>query len=276
MAEKKVLAHPNSLTTGDVNKMFFRWWFGCETNHTFTRMQALTVGWAFMPALRKLYGDNRNEELSRALLRETMYFNTQGIWGVPCLGLALAMEEEVALEGTMDQDEADSAINGVKTGFMGPFAGIGDTIDWAIMQYFFIGLAIGFIQDNGLWYGIFVYLLAFPAITIAEGLFLNQMAFRLGRTALMQMFASGLIKKLLEVCAIIGLMMMGALSASTVKFTFAISGVQETLDKILPGLMPILVVFFTYWLVSKKGMRVSNVAILYLVAGIVLGLLRIV
>lgn len=274
MAEKKVLAHPNSLTTRDVNMMFFRWWLGCETNHTFTRMQALTVGWAMMPALRKLYGD-RHDELKRALLRETMYFNTQGIWGVPCLGLALAMEEEVALEGTMDQDEADASINGVKTGFMGPFAGIGDTIDWAILRYFFTGLAMGFIQEDGLWYGAFV-ILCFPAITIAEGLFFNQLAYRLGRTALMQMFASGLIKKLLETTAIIGLMMMGALSASTVKFTFAIGGVQETLDKILPGLMPILVVFFTYWLVSKKGMKVSNVAILYLVAGIVLGLLRIV
>lgn len=64
--------------------------------------------------------------MSGALLRHLNFFNSQGTWSTPIHGITLSMEEERANEGEI----TDGAITGIKTGLMGPLAGIGDTIDW--------------------------------------------------------------------------------------------------------------------------------------------------
>src|SRR5699024_12019713 len=52
------------------------------------------------------------------------FFNTEPHIGGVIPGIVLAMEEERANGAPI----TDDAINGVKTGLMGPFAGIGDTL----------------------------------------------------------------------------------------------------------------------------------------------------
>ena len=61
------------------------------------------------------------------MTRHLMFFNTQGIWGSVVHGIVLAMEEQRALGAPIPIE----AITGIKAGLMGPFAGIGDTIDWS-------------------------------------------------------------------------------------------------------------------------------------------------
>ena len=67
-----------------------------------------------------------------------IFFNTEAHWGGgPCLGLSLAMEEKKSQ--AYDEIPGEMIVN-LKTGLMGPLAGIGDTIVWSTLMYLFIGL----------------------------------------------------------------------------------------------------------------------------------------
>ena len=65
--------------------------------------------------------------------------------------------------------------------------------------------------------------------------------------------------------------MMGVLAGNYVKVTstlkFSISGrefvLQELLDQIVPGILPLVVVMGVYWFYNKKGLKVTQ-ALLWL------------
>ena len=101
-------------------------------SNSFARLQSVAFCAAFIPVLKKLYG-NDPEEYSAALTRHLMFFNTEGIWGSVVHGIVLAMEEQRALGAPIPIE----AITGIKAGLMGPFAGIGDTIDWSTIKPLF-------------------------------------------------------------------------------------------------------------------------------------------
>ena len=110
------------LTKRDVNNLVFRWQIMAEVPNSFARLQSLSFCAAFIPILKKLYGHDP-EELSAALTRHLTFFNTEGVWGSVVHGIVMAMEEQRALGAPVPTE----AINGIKAGLMGPFAGIGDT-----------------------------------------------------------------------------------------------------------------------------------------------------
>ncbi len=79
------------------------------------------------PIVEKLY--KKQEDIRAALKRHLVFFNTQpGVGGV-IHGIVIAMEEERAAGADISGD----AINGIKTGLMGPMAGIGDTLQRGIV-----------------------------------------------------------------------------------------------------------------------------------------------
>lgn len=90
----------------------------------YERMQ--NGGWAYsmIPALRKLYPNKK--DLSAALQRNLVFFNTHPYLASPVIGVTLALEEDKA-NGT---PVTDDAIQGVKVGMMGPLAGVGDPVFW--------------------------------------------------------------------------------------------------------------------------------------------------
>ena len=71
--------------------------------------------------------------------------------------------------------------------------------------------------------------------------------------------------------------MMGALSATTVKLStplsFDIGGkaivVQDTLNMIAPGLLPLGVVFFVYWGMKYKKWTITKLLVILVVAALV-------
>ena len=263
------------LAAGDVNRFFLRWWFLCELSHNYQKMQALALASAMAPALEKLYpGEENREALASALNRELMYFNSEGIWGSSVLGVALAMEEEQATTRAMSEEDATASINGLKVGFMGPFAGVGDTIDWSIMFYLLIGIGLPWaMEGNPL--GVLPFLLGFPLITVLEGLFFTNLGYRLGRAALGSLFASGAIDRLIECASMIGMMMMGALGSSYVSLTLANEEAQATLDSIVPGLLPLLLILAVFLVMRSVTQKVQWITLGVLVVSIVLSLLGI-
>ena len=118
------------LTEKDIKKAYMRWYNCCEISNSYERMQTVSFCYAISSVLKKLYP--KKEEYVAALQRHLNFFNSQGIWGSSLLGVAMALEEEKAI----GKDISDETIINVKTGLMGPMAGIGDTID-------FIGSGVG-------------------------------------------------------------------------------------------------------------------------------------
>ena len=273
--EEEASDNARILTNGDVNAFFLRWYLYSEVPHSFARMQALGLAAAMAPALKKMYPNEEDKDkLSAALHRELMYFNTEAIWGSAALGVVLAMEEEQAITQAMTEEEATASINGLKVGFMGPFAGVGDTIDWATLFYLLVGLGMpACYAGNPM--GILPIAIGFPVITIAEGLFFTNLGYRLGRTALGQLFTSGMIEKLISATCMVGMMMMGALGSSYVSVVLANEAAQATLDSIVPGLLPLITIFVIYLILMFKTQKVAVLSFGIIGVGLLLSLLGI-
>ena len=153
------------LTKRDVNNLVFRWQIMAEVPNSFARLQSLSFCAAFIPILKKLYGHDP-EELSAALTRHLTFFNTEGVWGSVVHGIVMAMEEQRALGAPVPTE----AINGIKAGLMGPFAGIGDTINWSTMKPLLIMLVLP-LAESGSFLAPIIYAVLLAGITIAENYF---------------------------------------------------------------------------------------------------------
>ena len=256
----------NLLTKKDVVRSYNRWYLSCEISNSYERMQALAFCYSILPILKKLY--KKKEDLSAALVRHLNFFNTQGIWGTPVHGVTIAMEEAKA----KGEDIPESAITGIKTGLMGPLAGIGDTVDWGTWKPLIFSLAASF-SAGGSIAGFFICFL-FAIITYFEGYYLWNKGYSLGTNAVTTLLQSGFVKELITGSSILGLFMMGSLSANIVKLDipieFMMAGkmttIQSILDSILPGMLPLLAVLSIYWYLKNKGQNFGKIVFIILAA----------
>lgn len=264
-AEKSLELAPEQITKKDIWNLWLRFYFADEIPHCFDRYIAPCLMWSLMPILKKLYKDKK--ELAAAYERHLLFFNTQISWGGGIIsGLMASLEQERA--GQVYRGEeitiTDELIYNTKAGLMGALAGIGDSIDSGTVQYIFIAIAIPWAQAGQAIGALFPFI-AFSLYQLLIGYFFARQGFSMGRQA-SEMLASNAMQSIINVLSILGLFMMGILAASYVKvsssLTFAISGkefvIQETLDKVFPGLLPILTVFGVYGYFVKKGMNVTK------------------
>lgn len=254
------------LTKKDVTKAYLRWYYVNEIPHSYERYLAPSLLWALMPALKKLYKFDK-EALKRAYKRQLLFFNTQLSWGGGVItGLMSSMEQERAKEEANKQEiqMTDELMYNTKAGLMGALAGIGDSIDSGTIQYIFIAIAVPWAQSGSFMGALFPFV-CFALYQLFIGLFFARQGFHMGRSATSLMASSG-IQKIIEMLSVLGLFMMGILAGQYVKVTsslkFALSGkefvVQELLDKILPGILPLTVVLGVYFYFSKKGLKVTR------------------
>lgn len=252
------------LTKKDVVNAYNRWYLSCEVSNSYERMQALAFCYSLIPILKKLY--TKKEDLSNALVRHLNFFNTQGIWGTPVHGITIAMEETKAL----GKDIEENAITGIKTGLMGPMAGIGDTMDWGTWKPLIFALGASFSAQGSI-AGFFVCFL-FAIVTYAEGYYLWNLGYKMGSNAVQSLLQSGFIKELITGSGILGLFMMGSLSANIVKLNIPIefmmggemTTVQSILDSILPGLLPLTVVLSIYFYLRYKSQKFGRIVFILL------------
>lgn len=257
------------LSASDVNKVFWRWEFTAELSNSFERMQALAVGASFGPALRKLYPND--EDLKAALKRHLAFFNTSGNWGCLIHGTVLAMEEEKA----MGAEIPDEIITGVKNGLMGPIAGVGDTVDFGTIQVILFALGASFATQGNVFGVIFPFL--FGIVTCCEARALFGLGYKLGRESIQKILSGGVINKLIDCASIVGMFVMGALSANTVKVATPLSWtfgektivLQDTLNSIAPGLLALAAVFFVFWGIKSKKWTITKLLVILIVVSLV-------
>jgi len=263
------------VTRGDLIKSWLLWTFFSHANYNYERLQATAFAQAMTPIISRLYSSP--DEIKAALKRHLVFFNTEPNWGGVIHGIVIAMEEERA-NGATNID--DDAINSVKTGMMGPLAGIGDTIDQGTILPILLALGIGIAGvsvtkagadptlSTGNPLGAILYLVLISVIMLPITWFVYMQGYYRGRTFVTDILRSGLMDRIVTGATVLGNMVLGALTASFVSLYFAptikITGTSINiqtgiLDKILPGLLPLALVLTTWWLLRR---RVSPILLL--------------
>lgn len=256
---------PETLTKKDITKTYVRWHFANEIPHSFEKYVAPSLLYAMMPILKKLYKDP--EELKKAYQRQLLFFNTQLSWGGGVItGLMASMEAQLAAEQYNHEEilMSDDLMYNTKAGLMGALAGIGDAIDSGTVQYIFIAMAIPWAQQGSPMGAIFPFI-CFATYQLLLGLFLAHQSFNMGRNAT-GLLQSSAIQSAIEMLSVLGMFMMGILAGNYVKVTsslaFTLSGrefvLQDLLDSILPGILPLAVVMGVYFFYAKSGLKVTK------------------
>lgn len=267
---KKDISAPEQITKKDVTKAYLRWHFANEIPHSFERYLAASLLYALMPILRKLYKDD--DALKAAYKRQLLFFNTQLSWGGGVItGLMASMEEQRAKEEYEKSEITmqDDLMYNTKAGLMGALAGIGDAIDSGTVQYIFIAIAVPWAQQGNPLGALFPFV-CFALYQVSLGLFFAHQAFSMGRNATGLMASTG-VKTAIDTLSVLGLYMMGILAGNYVNVSsslkFDISGkefvVQDILNSVAPGILPLAVVMGVYWFYNKKGLKVTS-ALLWL------------
>ena len=273
---------PDEITKGDIMKVWFRWWWCNEVPHTFDRMIAPSLCFGLMPVLKKLY--KNPVFLGEAYQRHLQFFNTQAVWGGGIIsGITVSLEEERAKALNAGEPALDaSMIQNTKIGLMGPLAGVGDSIDSGTVQYICISLFLGLCQEgNPL--GAVMPFVCFATATFIYGYLFTRMGYSMGRRAALEVMKGGRIKSIIDALGVLGLFMMGCMAASYVKLSTPIEAdlsgrpfvLQETLDGILPGLLPLIAVMALFFFFQKKGMKVTQAMLGFTVILIVLAVIGI-
>ena len=105
-------------------------------------------------------------------------------------------------------------------------------------------------------------LVLYTAITLYISWTLVNKSYTLGRNSILSLLKDGKIKQVIYSANVLGMMMMGALSASYVKIaspmTFKVTGgativLQDILDQIMKGLLPLAAVMAIYFFMVKKA-----------------------
>lgn len=224
---------------------------------------------SFAPVLKKLYPDEA--ELESALKRHLGFFNTNANWGCLIHGTVLAMEEQRA----SGADVPEEIITGVKNGLMGPLAGVGDTVDFGTVQVILFALGASF-ATQGNAFGV-VFVILFGILTFIEARALFGLGYKLGRESVQKILAGGIVNKLIDCASIVGMFVMGALSANIVKVSTPLSWtfgektivLQDTLNSIAPGLLALAAVMFVFWGIKYKKWTITKLLVILIVVSLV-------
>ena len=242
-------------------------------------MQGHGVLYTLMPYLNEFYKDD-DEERRAAWERHNMYYNVNPYTGGAVWSLMYVMEKKRS--ENKDAVSAES-IQNMKIALMGPLAAIGDTIFQGSLGNIIAGLAMGFAME-GSWLGPILHLALWQAIEVLGKAGTMYYTYTQGESFITRLMETNLFSKLEDVISIVGLMMMGVLAGMTIKFNFAWEWVvnevpfniqTDILDKLLPGMMPLVILFIVFKLIKK---RVQPAHIIYgmLVLGVILSYLHIV
>lgn len=247
-----------------LKRVFWRWFLFGQSGWNYEKMQGLGYLYSIYPFLEKKYA--KPEEQKDAAKVHSQFFNTNNTMAPGILGVNIALEEQTGLAGK-------DAVAGIKTGLMGPLAGIGDTLFFVIPTTI-IGSVASYLALQGNPVGLVLWLL-FALVRMLFMRFSISKGYQEGVNLLGSLANS--LNKITRAANILGLTVIGALIPSVVKanlnFEFSYGEVslklQSIADQIMPGLIPLLVVGFTWWLLGLKKMNSTRVIFVLIALGII-------
>src|SRR5258708_8158048 len=206
-----------------------------------------------MPALKKLYPTK--QAMSLALKRHLQFFNTSPYGSTLILGISAAMEEQNSRSEDFDAD----TINSVKLGLMGPLAGVFDSLFWGTFKVIAAGVGASLaIKGNILGPVLFLLIFNIPHFVLMYNL--TFIGYRTGTRFLQRLAKTNVMDKLTAGSSILGLMVIGAMTATLMNISTPITigaadssvRLQCILDQIVPNMIPLGLTFLTYYFVKKN------------------------
>ena len=257
---------PEKLTKHDLFRANWRWLWSSQICWNYERMMSTGYLYTMLPTLKKLY--KNDQDIIEMMKMHNQFFNTNAYVGGFIVGMDMAIEEKKGRK-------AEDTVAGLKTGLMGPFAGVGDTIVGVILPTIFgsIGAYMG-LKGNPT--GAILWLLVNFAILILR-FFLLPLGYSQGEKLI---YAAGdKLNRITDAAILLGVTVVGALIPTVVsanvplvfKTGKVVLKAQTVLNQIMPSLVPVALVALCYWLLGKKKMNSTRLIVLVLILGIVLG-----
>lgn len=254
------------LTKQELNAISWRYILGSQLNWNYERMMSSGYLYGILPVLKKFYG-NDESQLQDMMRTHNQFFNINAIFGNLIMGIDVAIEEE-------DGYKAKDTIIALKTALMGSLAGVGDSLFHVIWGTIFGSIA-GTLAQSGSIVGCVIWVIANIALLFGRAALLP-LGYKQGVKLVTTL--KNKLSAFTNAVTVLGVTVIGALIPSVVKaavpFVYKKDGVelviQDTLDAILPSLVPVLLVLLTYWMLGQKKLNSTRVIWIILILSIAL------
>lgn len=261
-------ADERKLTKKDLTRVAIRS-LGMEWDWNYERQMNMAFCYSMLPVIKKLYPTK--EEQTEAMQRHLEFFNTTPHLSTLILGITAAMEEQNA----NDPEFETESINNVKVSLMGPLAGIGDSFIWGTLRIIATGVGVSLAAQGNI-FGPLLFLLLFNIPAQGLRFYLMHAGYKLGSGFLAKVQESGLMEILTYGASILGLMVIGGMTAENVAITVplvigsgdAATTLGDICNTIMPGLLPLAFTLLMYWLVSKKNVKTTTLLVALVVVGL--------
>ena len=272
-----------TLSKKTLKKSFLNWFFWNGCSQQAESMLGMAFGQSMAPAIDELY--DTKEEKAAALKRHITLFNTESQVGSVCNGIAIGMEEQLA-NGVGSAESIQEA----KVALIGPTSAIGDSL-WVatiIPLLLTICLTISSSLTTAPWVGPLLYMIVYPVGTYLLSWKIFQLGYKAGLEGVQRFMASGQLDKIIRAVTVLGLLVVGALTASFVTCTLNIDiktaaqvfdeasqtyvdgsisvfNLDNLLNSVFPKVVPLALTLFVYWLYAKKNWKPIVIMLLILV-----------
>lgn len=243
------------------------------------RQHAIGFFYAILPALKRYY-KNDEEKLRRSFVRHVQFYNVTTMLSTLVLGIVASMEKE----NSEKEDFDENSIVALKVALMGPLSGIGDSIFIGVVRVIAAGVGIS-LSLNGSILGPILFLLIYNIPSIVLRYYLIFVGYIKGSSFITQMYESGAMKVVTKSACILGLIMVGAMTATTVSFSTVIQlptvkgaepiMLQSILDSIFKGMVPLGLTLGCKWMLDKK-VNINLIMLLIVGLAILLAVFKVV
>ena len=265
MSNEVLTSEKYQVTKTDLRKTADRYNFMACNIFNYESQMGPAVAWAMAPVLRKIY--KNDDEYKAALNNHFSYFNSTTVMSSLILGATLAAEEK-------DGIAAKETVSSLKTSLMGPFAGVGDTLVWVLWPTI-MGSIAGYMAQQGNPLGAIIWLICNIIFW-----FVKRKMFAVGYTSGTKLITNlgQRLSVFTEAASIMGLSVVGALIATSVKVSTALQfqigevalNLQtDVLDKIMPSLLPVLLTALVYKLLGNKKWTPTKLILLIIAISLV-------
>lgn len=258
------------ITKGDLNKIFWNLQT-LQFSFNYEKLQTLGFVHCMTPVFNRLYKDTKKETRIKAMQRHLEFYNSQANTGSLIMGIVAALEEKTT-------DEEKDTVIAVKTGLMGPLAGLGDSLLKFTWLPICGSIGASFALQGNILGPILMFIL-FNLANIGSKYFFIHYGYNKGVDIIEQSKNSNVIQRISNVANVVGVMVLGSLIATSVKINIPLLievgeqsiKVQEMFDKVMPNFLTLMFTLGLFFFLKKlNGKHSVTVIIGLLVLGVVL------
>lgn len=194
-----------------LKKSFLNWFFWNGCSQQAETMLGMAFGQSMAPVIDELY--DTKEEKAEGLKRHITLFNTESQVGSVCNGIAIGMEEQLA-NGVGSPESIQEA----KVALIGPTSAIGDSLWVATIIPLLLTICLSIAQgvSSAPWIGALLYMIVYPVGTYILSWNLFKLGYKAGLEGVQRFMVSGQLDKIMNAITVLGLIVVGALTASFV------------------------------------------------------------